>query len=105
MRAGGTDADIECLEYVLHAEAGSSDRTYQGGLKRDCDERGRVLACRTVTEVNGCTRGMRLEDFMSHPSVRHANLTESHVVALRLYTTQVRPSPSLAFLLLLSRPL
>ena len=30
--SGGTDDDRECLDYVLHAEAGSSDLTYQGGL-------------------------------------------------------------------------
>ena len=48
--AGGTDGDRECVDYILHAEAGSSDLTYQGGLKRDCDERGRVLACRTVAD-------------------------------------------------------
>ena len=86
--AGGTDDDRECLHYILHAEAGSSEQTYQGGLKRDCDERGRVLACRTVTDSSGGVRGMRLEDFVSHPSAQLANLTEAHVVALRLYTTQ-----------------
>ena len=85
----------------MHAEAGSSARTYQAGLKRDCDERGRVLAhCRTVTDSNGKTRGMRLEDFVSHASARHANLTEAHVVALRLYTTQAPPSPSPAISIL-----
>merc|ERR1719506_240193 len=31
---------------------------------------------------------MRLADFVAHPSARLAHLTESHVVALRLYTTQ-----------------
>ena len=86
--AGGTDDDRECLDYILHAEAGSSEQTYQGGLKRDCDERGRVLACRTVADSSGVVRGMRLEDFVSHRSARLANLTEAHVVALRLYTTQ-----------------
>ena len=96
----GTDVDKECLAYVLYAEAGSSDRTYQGGLKRDCDERGRVMACRTVTDGNGKMRGMRLEDFVSHASARHANLTEAHVVALRLYTTQAPPSPSPAISIL-----
>ena len=87
---GGTDDDRECLDYILHAEAGASDRTYQGGVRRDCDEYGRVLACRTVTDGNGVVRGMRLADFIAHPSARHANLTEAHVVALRLYTTQAR---------------
>ena len=84
----------------MHAEAGSSARTYQAGLKRDCDERGRVMACRTVTDSSGAVRGMRLEDFVSHASARHANLTEAHVVALRLYTTQAPPSPSPAISIL-----
>jgi len=88
VNTAGTDDDRECLEYVLHAEAGSSERAYQGGLKRDCDERGRVLECRTVADSSGVVRGMRLEDFVSHPSAQLANLTEAHVVALRLYTTQ-----------------
>ena len=92
--AGGTDDDRECLDYILHAEAGSSDRTYQGGLRRDCDERGGVLACRTATDGSGVVRGMRLADFIAHPSARHANLTEAHVVALRLYTTQALPLQS-----------
>ena len=104
VNAGGTDDDRECLDYILHAEAGSSERTYQGGLKRDCNDRGRVLACRTVTNSSGAVRGMRLADFVAHPSARLANLTEAHVVALRLYTTQAlssslfvapfRPTPS-----------
>ena len=86
--AGGSDEDNECLEYVLRAEAGSSERTYQGGLRRDCGESGTVLACRTVSDGQGGTRGMRLEEFVSHPSAQLANLTEAHIVALRLYTTQ-----------------
>ena len=80
----------------MHAEAGSSDLTYQGGLKRDCDERGRVLACRTVADGSGVVRGMRLADFVSHPSAQLANLTEAHVVALRLYTTQALSSSLLS---------
>ena len=123
----GTPAACECLEYVLHAEAGSSDLTYQDGLKRDCDEDGNVLECRTIRLaaeytvvaeerargsdtaaattiqqsfrrrrgqiVNGVLprrpsrRGMRLADFVNHPSARLARLTEAQVVALRLYTT------------------
>ena len=80
----------------MHAEAGSSARTYQAGLKRDCDERGRVLACRTVADGSGVVRGMRLADFVSHPSAQLANLTEAHVVALRLYTTQALSSSLLS---------
>ena len=33
-----------------------------------------------------------LADFVAHPSARLANLTEAHVVALRLYTTQALSS-------------
>ena len=34
----GTEADKECLAYVLDMEAGNSDKAFQGGLKRDCGE-------------------------------------------------------------------
>ena len=82
----GTDVDKECLAYVLYAEAGSSDLTFQGGLKRDCDENGTVLESRTVCD--GATRrGMLLRDFVAHQHSRLANLEQAHVVALRLYTT------------------
>ena len=47
MSLAGTDVDKECLAYVLYAEAGSSDLTFQGGLKRDCDEEG-AFGCSSV---------------------------------------------------------
>ena len=75
--ANGTDADKECLDYLLNAEAGSSEKTFQGGLKRDCDEDGNVLPNR---------RGKRLADFVKDPSSKLAKLNEAHVVALRYYT-------------------
>ena len=42
----------------------------------------------SAPDDRGVVRGMRLADFVAHPSARHADLTEAHVVALRLYTTQ-----------------
>ena len=86
---GGSAVDRECLDYILHAEAGSSERAFQAGLRRDCDAFGSVLPSRTVEDGStGKLRGMRLEDFVNHQSARLANLTEAHVVALRFYTTQ-----------------
>ena len=86
MSLAGTDVDKECLAYVLYAEAGSSDLTFQGGLKRDCDENGAVLESRTVCD-GAARRGMLLRDFVAHEHSRLANLEQAHVVALRLYTT------------------
>lgn len=82
----GTDVDKECLAYILYAEAGSSDLTFQGGLKRDCDENGKVLESRTVCD-GAARRGMLLRDFVAHEHSRLANLEQAHVVVLRLYTT------------------
>lgn len=80
----GTDVDRECLHYVLHAEAGSSELTFSNGnLKRDCDSAGNLLPSRRTLNGNG----MRLQDFIEHPSSRTAKLEPAHVVALRLYTT------------------
>ena len=33
----GTDEEKECRDYVLYEEAGSSEKTFQNGWKRDCD--------------------------------------------------------------------
>ena len=75
--------DKECLAYVLEQEAGSSSLTFQGGLQRDCDGQGRVLRSR----LTAGGRGMRLADFLDHPSAKLAKLKEAHVGALRFYTT------------------
>jgi len=77
VQKNGTDVDKECLEYVLDKEAGSSELRFQGGLKRDCDEKGNVLPER---------RGKRLADFLADPSAQIAKLSEAHVAALRYYT-------------------
>ena len=79
----GTEADKECLAYVLDMEAGSSDKAFQGGLKRDCDKDGCVLPSRLTAEG----RGMRLSDFVAHEDAVLAGLREAHVAALRFYTT------------------
>jgi hypothetical protein len=100
----GTEGD---KEYVLHAEAGSSELTFQGGLKRDCGPDGALLECRMLKDnleaplpagvqmgekANALNplRGMRIDDFVRAPQVRHARLNKAHVVALRLYSTAVR---------------
>ena len=83
--AHGTDVDRECLDYVLHQRAGSNPRTFDnGGLRRDCDADGNVLACR----LNAAGLGMDFSDFVSDPRARDvAKLSPAHVLALRLYTT------------------
>jgi hypothetical protein len=79
----------ECLDYVLHREAGSSDAVFDnGGLKRDCDQDGNLLPSREIVDpVTGQKRGMRFDDFVNHPSARLAALRREQVLALRLYTT------------------
>ena len=71
IRAAGDPDDIECLEYVLSAAAGSSDKPFPNGT-RDTGRHGEMLA-----------------DFVSHPDAQAAKLKEAHVLALRLYTTKV----------------
>ena len=45
LKQNGTDEDWECLEYVLNEEAGSSDKTFQGGWKRDCSREAASGVC------------------------------------------------------------
>ena len=68
---------------MLYEEAGSNAKTFQGGLKRDCDAHGRLHPKRRA--ANG--RGMQISDFVAHESARAAGLSEAHVAALRLYST------------------
>jgi len=79
----------ECIDYVLHQEAGSSDLVFDnGGLKRDCDKDGNLLPSREMVDpVTGQKRGMRFDDFVDHPSARLTALRREQVLALRLYTT------------------
>ena len=89
----GTPVDRECLEYCLRQPAGSSELTFQDGLKRDCDKDGCLLASRLVGEKDtdgaptGRMRPMVLQDFIDHPHSRAARLEAAHILALRLYST------------------
>jgi len=107
IKENGTEEDNECLQYVLHSEAGSSPRTFQNGLKRDCDANGEVYRSRLVPDEQlalidsfslpprasqpKLMRGMKIDDFVAHR--RAQKLRKDHVVALRLYTTNVRGLP------------
>ena len=88
----GTEADKECLAYVLDMEAGSSDTAFQGGLKRDCGEDGCVLPSRLTAEG----RGMRLSDFVAHEDAKLAGLSEAHVAALAEAMLEAGANPGLA---------
>jgi hypothetical protein len=48
----------------------------------------------------GPPRGMRIDDFYWQPAARRARLSKAHVVALRVFTTQVHPPFGLPFFLL-----
>lgn len=65
----GTEEDKECLDYILNAAAGSSDKVFANG-KRDAGR-----------------NGERLADFVNHEHSRSSGLSEAHVLALRLYTS------------------
>jgi hypothetical protein len=67
--AAGTESDRECLRYVMHERAGSSDKEFPNGV-RDQGRNGEVL-----------------EDFVNHTHSQQAGLSVAHVLALRLYTT------------------
>lgn len=77
--AAGTDSDRECLCYVLHAAAGSSERLFSPNSKRDCDANGALLPARRRADGEP----MVLADFVAHRHSRDAALTEAQVVALR----------------------
>jgi len=83
----GTESDKECLNYVLHEEAGINNKEFQDGLKRDCDINGERLPSRSMALEGGGFRGMFIQDFVDHPYSRVAKLEMAHVVALRLYST------------------
>merc|ERR1711871_1110067 len=88
--AYGIVEDKECLNYVLYEEAGSNAKTFQDGLKRDCDANGDVLQNRLIVADGVTQRGMRLEDFVALGKER--GIDEDHVLALRLYTTMAYKS-------------
>ena len=87
VEAHGTEEDKECLHYILYEEAGSSEKSFQHGLKRDRGPHGEVLSSRRVNDGNGGTRGMLLADFVAHVFAVGGGLEEAHVLALRLYST------------------
>ena len=77
-------ADLDNLEYVAHQAAGSSERTFHNGWKRDRAPDGvQYLPARVRRDGTGYT----LDDFVRHPSSVAAGLTRAHIFALRLYTT------------------
>ena len=86
----GTPEEKECRDYVLYHGAGSSDKTFQNGWKRDCDpDTGKVLESRQIpdAQAHGGKRCMCFSDFMDHPITKFCKLTEAQVFALRYYTT------------------
>ena len=66
---GWTDRDW--LRYLL--EGAAEEVRLPEGMPSDVMDRGHA--------------GLRLDDFVAHPSARQSLLTKAHVVALRLYTT------------------
>lgn len=82
-QGSGSDEYRECLNYVLHSEAGSDPTNFQGGLKRDCDARGDLLPSRRRRDG----RGMQLADFLASHTAQECNLEEVHVVSMRVYTS------------------
>ena len=86
----GTDEDRELLDYVLNMEAGSLSIPFQDGMMLDRDTDGALFPERQVLDrATGKSRGMRLADFVDHPKARIAQLSDAHVLVLRLYTTAV----------------
>jgi len=86
----GTPEDKECYDYVKNQEAGSNNKTFQEGWKRDCDRvTGKVLPERQVDDSTrpGGKRGMTLADFANSKMAKLCKLTKAEVLALRFYTT------------------
>ena len=73
----------ECMRYVLDQEAGSSSLIFNNSpYRRDCDETG-LLPSRMTVEG----KPMKLRDFANSPEAQTACLDETHVAALRIYST------------------
>lgn len=74
---------LECLQYCLYAEAGSSRMVFANSqYPRDCDAKGVRKDRKTATGA-----GMRLADFVAMEAARTACLEEAEVLAVRFYTT------------------
>ena len=79
----GTAVDKECLDYVLHKEAGSDSTLFvNSAFPRDCDENGTRPDRKRADGT-----GMQIDDFLNHHFAQKVGLKMPHVVALRLYTT------------------
>ena len=86
----GTDVDKECRDYVLYAEAGSSDKAFQNGWIRDRDPvTGEVCKSRLISDpaAPGGKRGKMLRDFVDDDIAKLCQLTEAEVFAARFYST------------------
>lgn len=90
VEAHGSEVDIECLNYVLHEEAGSNAKRFQGGLMRDCDVDGKLHPSRRTGEG----RGMRLADFLADPAASKADLEEASAARLEPSTCRSAPPQS-----------
>jgi hypothetical protein len=85
----GTDEDRENLHYVLHEEAGTNPKVFDnGGLKRDCDDKGNVLPQRKGTRLADFVRVAK--SYTAGDDGRPSPVHTPHVLGLRLYTTSVR---------------
>ena len=82
--APGGDAEaLECLHYVLYERAGSSPKIFPNSpYPRDCDENGG-----RGDRLTSAGEPMTFADFVEHANSRRAQLSDAHVLALRLYTT------------------
>ena len=50
---------------MLHEEAGSNEKRFQGDMKRDCDKEGKLHPKRRIRDpVTRKKRGMNFEDFV-----------------------------------------
>ena len=90
VQKNGTEEDIECFDYVVNKEAGSSSLLSGQGYKRDCDRiTGDVLQDRQIDDpaAPGGRRGMRIDDFANLEIAKKCKLTKAEVIALRFYTT------------------
>ena len=82
-QASGTEVDKECLQYVLLHGAGTSDKQFPNGIRDRDPATGEPRADR----LSATGQPMSLADFAAHPHSRAAELSEAHVLALRLYST------------------
>lgn len=103
VEAFGTEEDKECLHYILKQAAGSSDKTFQMGRKRDCCPAGLLLPSRSLPDGKGGSRPMKFDDFVQHEHSRRSKLQAAHVLALRLCEPSAQPLTTLLTRLTLRR--